>query len=103
MTQIPTDVRKAQVLGIIAQGFTVKKNIQFTVKERLGLSESTIQRLMKGYLDDGSLQLKARNYSVTTEGQEWLSKRQGTPEMLFRDSKLRGIIDKLPTPQRFPQ
>jgi len=99
MSQIPANTRKAQVLGIIASGFTVKKDIQLTVKQRLGLSESTTQRLIKGYLADGSLQLKARHYSLTREGQEWLRKRQGTPELPLRDSKLRGIIDKLPTPQ----
>ncbi|GAI64573.1 unnamed protein product [marine sediment metagenome] len=100
MSQIPMDIRKARILGIIARDFTVKKDIQLTVKERLGLSYSTIQRLMKQYLADGSLDLKARHYSVTTEGQIWLSKRQKTPEMLFRDSKLRDIIDKLPTPHQ---
>jgi len=99
MSQIPVDTRKAQILGIIAQGFTANKDIQVTAKERLGLSERTIQRFVKGYLADGSLQLKARHYSLTREGQEWLRKRQGTPELPLRDSKLRGIIDKLPTPQ----
>lgn len=98
MSRIPMDTSKAKILGIIAQNVTAKKDIQLTAKERLGLSYSTIQRLMKQYLADGSLHLKARQYSVTREGEIWLSKRQKTPEMLFRDSKLRDIVDKLPTP-----
>ena len=93
------DTSKAKILSIIAENLTVKKDIQLTVKERLGLSYSTIQRLMKQYLADGSLHLKARHYSVTREGEEWLSKRQKTPEMPFKDLKLKRIVDKLPTPQ----